>query len=598
MKTSPSPSLFARRLFVPFLLTLAAACGTAAGQEIDVDVSKGNSPFPITTNLTYQFVDVGETGVGVVNHSAGNLTVTSTLTLGNQTGSNGTYNLTGGNITSVLEFVGNNGSGAFVQSGTSTNAVSNFLGIGSTGGTSTYTLNAGLLIVNNGTTAASESIGQVGAATFTQAGGQHTVNPLGTFTLGDDAAGTYNLNGGTLTISKLTRGTGTGTFNFNGGTLQANAATTTFFQGLTVANVQAGGARLDSGNFAITVAQNLTADATSAGGGLTKLGAGTLTLTGANTYTGGTTFAAGSLNVGSANAIGTAGTLSFTGGTLQYSAANTTDYSARFSQAANQVYSVDTNGQNVAYATGLNSTGGSLNKLGTGTLTLNATSAFTGSTTVSGGTLTVNNNATTSLGRLSATSDVNIKSGGTLALAGSAAITDRINNAATFTLNGGGTFVTGALTEGAVPALGGVGGLAGVGTLTLTGTTNASRATIDFGNTQTGSALVFSSLAAGGKGSFVNILGFTGTALADNGLPTNDRLLFATDPGFTRADLANWQFFNDAGTGYTTGGVEILFNGYFEIVPVPEPATTALMLASATLLGVGAWRRGKRKILA
>ncbi len=131
-----------------------------------------------------------------------------------------------------------------------------------------------------------------------------------------------------------------------------------------------------------------------------------------NTYTGGTTFAAGVLNAGSAGALGSTGTLSFTGGTLQYSAANQTDYSPRFSAAANQAYSVDTNGQNVTFATGLTSSGGGLTKLGAGTLTLTGANTYTGDTTVNAGTLAFGNG-----GSLTNTSGVTVQGGATLTLA-------------------------------------------------------------------------------------------------------------------------------------------------------------------------------------
>ena len=92
------------------------------------------------------------------------------------------------------------------------------------------------------------------------------------------------------------------------------------------------------------------------GYGLTMGGNGTLILSGQNTYTGVTTLSSGILNLGSAENAGTSGPLGksaaanpgsivFNGGTLQYSASNTNDYSGRFSTAANQPYSVDTNGQ-------------------------------------------------------------------------------------------------------------------------------------------------------------------------------------------------------------------------------------------------------------
>jgi autotransporter-associated beta strand protein len=71
--------------------------------------------------------------------------------------------------------------------------------------------------------------------------------------------------------------------------------------GLTRANVRAGGARIDSGAFNVTVPQPLLDGG--AGGGLTKLGTGTLTLTARNTYTGPTTVSAGTLSFGASQRL-------------------------------------------------------------------------------------------------------------------------------------------------------------------------------------------------------------------------------------------------------------------------------------------------------
>ena len=120
---------------------------------------------------------------------------------------------------------------------------------------------------------------------------------------------------------------------------------------------------------------------------LRKVGSGTLTLTGSSAYTGGTQLNGGVLALGNAGALGPSGTISFGGGTLQFSSANTTDYSSRFSTAPGQAYSLDTNGQNVTVGTALSSSGGSLTKLGLGTLTLTGNNSFSGDTTIAGGTL-------------------------------------------------------------------------------------------------------------------------------------------------------------------------------------------------------------------
>ena len=137
----------------------------------------------------------------------------------------------------------------------------------------------------------------------------------------------------------------------------------------------------------VVAAMDDDTDIVSGSGSLEQAGAGTLTLSGTNTYGSGTTLSAGTLALGSAGAISSGGTLSFTGGTLQFSSSNTTDYSARFSAAAGQSYRFDTNNQAVTLASPLTSDGGSLAKLGAGTLTLSGDNTYTGGTTLSAGTL-------------------------------------------------------------------------------------------------------------------------------------------------------------------------------------------------------------------
>ena len=113
-----------------------------------------------------------------------------------------------------------------------------------------------------------------------------------------------------------------------------------------------------------------------------------LTLAGANTYTGGTYLNSGEISLASSGALGTTGTISFGGGTLQFTASNTTDYSSRFSTAANQLYSFDTNGQSVTLASNIVSSGGSLTDMGIGALILTGSNSFSGGVFLqSGGTV-------------------------------------------------------------------------------------------------------------------------------------------------------------------------------------------------------------------
>ena len=171
-------------------------------------------------------------------------------------------------------------------------------------------------------------------------------------------------------------------------------------------------------------------------GGIYKSGGGTLTLSGNNTFsplvgTPAINLNGGILSLASTGAIGTsaASAISFAGGTLQYSAANTNDYSARFTNSAGQAYSINTGGQNVTFATALTSSGGSLTKTGNGTLTLAATNTYSGTTTVNGGILR---------GTGVIAGPTVVQSGGTLA-AGTAAAVGALTIDNTLTLSTGGT---------------------------------------------------------------------------------------------------------------------------------------------------------------
>jgi autotransporter-associated beta strand protein len=334
-----------------------------------------------------------------------------------------------------------------------------------------------------GLTVASGDLTLTGANTHT---GGTTVNQ-GVLTIG--TGGVISGATGPLSVNNTNTDVGNDTVvnlstaaNTTVGTLSGSIATPN--SGVNTATINT------SSGLSLTV--NQTADATFggtiAGAGSFVLGSSStnaLTLTGANTYTGTTQINAGVLNLGSAETAGTSGplgnqlanavdTIAFGGGTLQYSAANQFDYSGRFSTTANQAYRVDTNGQNVTWASNLTSSSGSLAKIGAGVLTLSGVNTYTGSTAVTAGTLSVTGSvagtasvATTAV--LAGTGSV----AGDTTVATTAVVSPGVNNVGTLsfgsslTLESGSNYAVGLTGNGVNDKVNVTGTLTANGTITV-----------------------------------------------------------------------------------------------------------------------------------
>jgi autotransporter-associated beta strand protein len=318
------------------------------------------------------------------NVAAGNLTLSGGITLSSTSTldavrSGGLVDVTTNGITGTggINIASSASSGGVVRfSATNdytgaTTISTGTLSLGS-GGT-TGRLTATSAITNNGNLTINRSdafsqatdlgagIAITGTGSFTQAG-------AGTTTL--TAANTYS-GATTISTGTLSLGSGGTTGKLTGTTSITNNSNLTINR-----------------SDAFTQATDLGADVAITGtGSFTKAGTGTTTLTAANTYTGTTTLSAGILNLGVAESVGVSGPLGnsaaanpgsivLSGGTLQYSAANTHDYSGRFSTAPSQSYKINTNGQNVTWAANLTSSGGILSISGAGTLTLSGNNTF------------------------------------------------------------------------------------------------------------------------------------------------------------------------------------------------------------------------------
>ena len=272
------------------------------------------------TTLTANVVQLGNTAVGLTDtttftQTGGTVNALTFFSPGFSGTGNATMNLSGGTVnvrTNAASTVGELEVGVFDQQTT-------VLNVGA-GEAINLDNNANLVVGSQNNTVAN-TVNQTGGTVTMFADNGATVGGTGTFIIGRGSAvgaKTYNLSGGVLTVTGVSRtaaaGTGSSTLNFNGGTLRAANSSAGFITNLTAANVLAGGAIIDTQAFNVTVNQNLSSG-TAAGtvdGGLTKLGTGTLTLGGQLAYTGVTNASAGTLtfpaqNAGSGIAVRTLG---------------------------------------------------------------------------------------------------------------------------------------------------------------------------------------------------------------------------------------------------------------------------------------------------
>ena len=488
-------------------------------------VKLGTGTLTLTGNNTYS----GETSISVGTLQLGYYTTTGTLGLG-AVKNNGALVLAHSNDVvigntisgtgSVTQQVFGGGGGILIPIGW-VPPVAILTGDNTYSGGTTINAYTALQVGNGGTTGTlgTEGVGGAGNLSFNRSGvftasnaisGSLSVTQKGSGTLILTGSSTYTgdtkISGGELLVGNPNAlSYSTLDYSSYGGTLSFGEHTAVTLGGLK-GNQSLALTNANSQNVDLTVGGNGVATTysgiLSGDGSLTKAGAGTLTLSGNNSYTGGTTLGAGTLSLGGANAIGTSGTITFSGGTLQSTWYNTTDYSDRFSPAANQAYNIDTGGYLVTLTNALTSSGGTLTKLGSGTLTLTGDNTYTGGTTISAGILSFGNGGLGSSGSITFAGNSTLQWNGSNTQDVSSRLA--INNGVSATLDvGSGYTVILATGFGG----GGTGSVTktGYGTLILAGdNTYTGTTTVNYGTLQ---------LEAGGPtgGIAGNVSGYSGT---------------------------------------------------------------------------------------
>jgi autotransporter-associated beta strand protein len=347
-----------------------------------------------------------------------------------------------------------------------------------------------------------------------------------------------------------------------------------------------------------TLAQQLNDGVASGTTTVTKSGAGTWVLSGTNTFSGGLNLNNGVLQAavaetpGTSGPLGKSGTISFAGGALQYSPANSYDYSSRFSTSANQSYSVDTAGQSLTWATPLTSSNGTLtvdSSAPGGKLTLTAANTYSGGTTILGGSVSVTNDS-----NLGASTGDLVLDGGALSAAASFTLnanrkiylgpatgsgTGTLDVAAGATLTYGGTLADNGAGAGTLVKT-------GSGTLTLS---TSSRATYAGDTSINAGTLAISGLGAIGEAGSLSIAAWAtldvSSATGGYTLGAGQTLIAGSGTSFVKGKLtlgsaALALFWTNGVPSLTVSGNTLVMNNN----------TTTVSVAGATPLAVGVYK--------
>jgi autotransporter-associated beta strand protein len=334
---------------------------------------------------------------------------------------------------------------------------------------------------------------------------------------------------------------------------------------------------------ALTIATPILASTT---GGLTKSGPGSLTLASPNYFTGPTNINGGTLTLGDPGALQNSTlNLSNSGGSLSFGSLTTAtlgglsgnqNLALTNASSGNVTVTVGGNNLNTNFYASI-SGGGSLTKVGTGTLTLSGVNSYTGPTSVTGGVLDVTGSMTNGItpadsgalgsvavnngGVLAGTGilgPVTVNSGGSLQPGNLSGLPASPLNVASLTLSDGSAFALnlGAFTSDSVVAAGAI-SLSGAVNLTLNLTADPTEGT---------AFTILSGASVSGD------LSWQGAALSEGSL-------FSVTTG-SFSQLFEITYEGAAGTAV-------------DLIAVPEPPSIATLFGSfGVLLG---WNRLRRR---
>ena len=355
----------------------------------------------LDATLTTGGNDASTTSSGVISGAAGLVKEgTGTMTLNGSSANtySGGTTVTGGTLAATTNEQLGTGDVSVGTDGTlttSNNTVQSIAGLSNQGTVSlgnSATLNTGSSHFNNsGTVNTGTSASIIDSGAMTNSG---TINFSGgttTFSSGTNAitnTGTINLNSGTAVVKGSLSGNGTITMG-NGTTFQSANNNQAIANNMTLAG--GGSATFNTAGNDASISGVVSGNAQ-----FTKSGTGNLTLSGNNTFTGPASINGGQLTLQGGNAIANSTAVQLNTGTLKVSSAETIgslSTAAGTQTVLDATLSAGANNTNTT-SSGVISGAAGLVKQGTGTMTLNSSSAntYTGGTTVSGGTLAASTN--------------------------------------------------------------------------------------------------------------------------------------------------------------------------------------------------------------